>query len=127
MAYSAAASIANAIPLLFFCSVSISLTSPKYYDIICMLSNILFDYIISIFGRTIIKSKEMYVIEHFFKFVRRKIMDRRQQKTRKAIFMHSAHCLKRKATIISQYKKYLIPQTSAEVPFMPILKRKTNY
>ena len=26
-------------------------------------------------------------------------MDRRQQKTREAIFMHSAHCLKRKATI----------------------------
>lgn len=44
-----------------------------------MLSNILFDCIISIFGRTMIKSKEMYVIEHFFKFVRRKIMDRRQQ------------------------------------------------
>ena len=31
-------------------------------------------------------------------------MDRRQQKTREAILMHSAHCLKRKATIISQYK-----------------------
>ena len=66
MAYSAAASMANAIPFLIFCSVSIFLTPPKYYDIICMLSNILFDYIISIFGRTIIKSKEMYVIEHFF-------------------------------------------------------------
>ena len=62
-----------------------------------MLSNILFDYIISIFGRTIIKSKEMYVIEHFFKFVRRKIMDRRQQKTRKAIFHAFSTLLEKKS------------------------------
>ena len=62
-----------------------------------MLSNILFDYIISIFGRTIIKSKEMYVIEHFFKFVRRNIMDRRQQKTREAIFHAFSTLLEKKS------------------------------
>ena len=54
-------------------------------------------------------------------------MDRRQQKTREAIFHAFSTLLEKKATIISQYTKYLIPQTSAEVPFMPILKRKTNY
>lgn len=54
-------------------------------------------------------------------------MDRRQQKTRESIFRAFNTLLEKKATIISQYKKYSIPQISAEVHFMLILKLKMNY
>lgn len=73
------------------------MTQPHKYCMICMLSYTLFDYITELFCETRIKSGKVYLTEHSGGFVWEMDMDRRQQKTREAIFKAFGRMLEKKS------------------------------